>query len=148
MPQKSIRLLILLMLFKGIICAQTPSPHDLSFDSLATRWDEAIPLGNGMLGSLIWQKGDRLRFSLDRADLWDMRPMRGLHRKEFSYEWVYGQVIKKDYDIVQQYFDTPYLNDPAPSKIPGAALEFNTRAWGPVQDVHLFIQNALCEVKW
>ncbi|MFI5193751.1 MAG: glycosyl hydrolase family 95 catalytic domain-containing protein [Chitinophagales bacterium] len=148
MPQKSIRLLILFMLCKGIICAQTPSPHDLSFDSLATRWDEAIPLGNGMLGSLIWQKGERLRFSLDRADLWDMRPMRGLHRKEFSYQWVYGQVIKKDYDIVQQYFDAPYLNDPAPSKIPGAALEFDTRAWGPVQDVHLFIQNALCEVKW
>lgn len=147
-PQKSIRLLILLMLFGGIICAQTPSAHDLSFDSLATRWDEAIPLGNGMLGSLVWQKGERLRFSLDRADLWDLRPMRGLHRKEFSYQWVYGQVIKKDYEIVQRYFDEPYLNDPAPSKIPGAALEFDTREWGPVQDVHLFIQNALCIVKW
>ena len=31
--------------------------HNLLFDSLPKRWDEAIPLGNGMLGALIWQKG-------------------------------------------------------------------------------------------
>src|ERR1700721_513040 len=73
------------------------SAHDLHFDTLATRWDEAIPLGNGMLGTLVWQKGDKLRFSLDRADLWDLRPMKGLHRKEFSYQWVIEQVMKKDY---------------------------------------------------
>ena len=41
--------------------------HDLHFKYLATQWDEAIPLGNGMLGALIWQKDNRLRFSLDRA---------------------------------------------------------------------------------
>jgi hypothetical protein len=57
--------------------------HDLHFDSLAKSWDEAIPLGNGMLGALIWEKDHKLRMSLDRADLWDMRPMNGLHRKEF-----------------------------------------------------------------
>ena len=58
-----------------------PTQHDLHFTSLAKQWDEAIPLGNGMLGALIWQKEDQLRFSLDRADLWDMRPMKDLHRK-------------------------------------------------------------------
>jgi len=34
----------------------SPSGHDLYFEKLAARWDEAIPLGNGMLGALIWQK--------------------------------------------------------------------------------------------
>lgn len=125
-----------------------PTQHDLHFTSLAKQWDEAVPLGNGMLGALIWQKADHLRFSLDRADLWDMRPMKDLHRKEFSYEWVTGQVKKNEYAIVQQYFDEPYDNEPGPSKIPGGALEFDTKNWGNVQSVHLFLQNSVCEVKW
>ena len=108
--------------------AAQPSPNDLHFDRLAAHWDEAIPLGNGMLGALIWQKDDHLRFSLDRADLWDMRPMKGLHRPEFSYQWVIAQVRRNDYKPVQQYLDAPYDQEPAPSKIPGGALEFDTRS--------------------
>src|ERR1039458_9828059 len=37
-------------------------------------WDEAIPLGNGLLGGLVWGEGNVLRLSLDRGDLWDERP--------------------------------------------------------------------------
>ena len=147
-PKNVIIFFGMLIFVQEIVCGQTPSPHDLSFTSLATKWDEAIPLGNGMLGSLIWQKGDHLHFSLDRADLWDMRPMKGLHRREFSYQWVYSQVMKKEYDVVQEYFDAPYNDEPAPSKIPGGALEFDTKGWGAVRFVHLFIQNALCEITW
>ncbi|MDO3628124.1 glycoside hydrolase family 95-like protein [Mucilaginibacter sp. BT774] len=124
------------------------SNHDLHFDTLAKQWDEAIPLGNGMLGALVWQKGERLRFSLDRADLWDMRPMKGLHRKEFNYQWVIDHEKSKDYAPVQQYLDAPYDREPAPSRIPGGALEFNIKNWGQVRSVHLFINDALCEVKW
>jgi hypothetical protein len=124
------------------------SVHDLHFDTLAKRWDEAIPLGNGMLGTLVWQKGNYLRFSLDRADLWDLRPVKGLHRKEFSYQWVINQVIKKNYAPVQQYFDEPYDREAAPSRIPGGALAFDIKDWGKVQSVHLFINQALCEIKW
>lgn len=134
--------------FAAITTYAQSSQHDLQFRQLATNWDEAIPLGNGVLGALVWQKDGQLRFSLDRADLWDMRPMKGLHRKEFSYQWVIDQVRKKDYKPVQEYFDAPYDREPAPSKIPGGALEFDTRKWGAVTDVHLSIANALCEVKW
>jgi len=37
-------------------------------------WDEAVPLGNGLLGGLLWGEGGLLRLSLDRGDLWDERP--------------------------------------------------------------------------
>ena len=47
--------------------------HDMEFRDLARKWDEAIPLGNATIGSLIWQKGERLRMSIDRSDLWDLR---------------------------------------------------------------------------
>ncbi len=122
--------------------------HDLHFTTLANRWDEAIPLGNGVMGALLWLKGDNLRFSLDRADLWDNRPMNGLQRKEFSYAWVVGQVAKNDYGIVQKYLDEPYDRESAPCKIPGGALEFKSSNWGNVLSVHLYVQNALCEIKW
>jgi len=49
------------------------SSYDLTSDSLAVRWDEGIPLGNGILGALLWKKEGKLRFSLDRIDLWDLR---------------------------------------------------------------------------
>ncbi|WP_214225091.1 glycoside hydrolase family 95-like protein [Pedobacter sp. B4-66] len=139
---------LLLFTFASITTIGQSPKHDLRFNKLASQWDEAIPLGNGTLGALIWQKGERLRFSLDRVDVWDMRPMKGLHRKEFSYQWVIDQVNKKDYSPVQQYFDAPYDNEPAPSKIPGGALEFETKDWGKAQDVHLSIKDAVCEVKW
>ena len=122
--------------------------HNLRFDSIPTRWDEAFPMGNGMIGELVWAKDGKLRFSLDRADLWDSRPMKGLHRKEFSYKWVQEQVAKKDYKPVQDYFDRPYDNEPAPTKIPGGALEFNMSDWGKVLVAELDIKTATTLIKW
>ncbi|MEC5144231.1 glycoside hydrolase family 95-like protein [Chitinophaga sp. 212800010-3] len=130
------------------LSAQPLHRHDLDFSKLPGRWDEGIPLGNATIGALVWQKDGKLHFSLDRADLWDQRPMKGLHRKEFSYQWVYEQVLKNDYNIVQQYFDEPYEAQAAPSKIPAGALEIDSRSWGTAVAAHLYLNNALCEVKW
>lgn len=127
--------------------AQPVITHDLDFDKLAKTWDEGIPLGNGTVGALVWKNGERLRLSLDRADIWDMRPMAGLHRKEFSYKWVAQQVKTKDYKPVQEYFDAPYDKEPAPSKIPAGALEFDVPV-SSVKSVHLSLEKALCEVTW
>lgn len=126
-----------------------PQPHhDLNFKSFSTSWDEAIPLGNGMVGALVWQNQTHLRLSLDRADIWDLRPMKGLHRPEFSYKWIEGQVRKKEYEIVQKYFDSSYESEPAPSKIPGGALEFDIQGWGELEYAKLSLQEAISESKW
>lgn len=37
------------------------------------RWDEALPLGNGITGVLLWGDSNRIKLSLDRGDLWDER---------------------------------------------------------------------------
>ena len=37
----------------------TPRASDLQFTELATVWDEAMPLGNATLGTLVWQRGDK-----------------------------------------------------------------------------------------
>lgn len=127
--------------------ALEPSDSDLVFSDLATVWDEAMPLGNATVGELVWQKGDNLRLSLDRIDLWDMRPIEAFKREEFSFEWVKDHVRKGDYDPVVEVFEhKSYL--PAPSKIPGAAIEVDVSSWGPVKNNRLFLNNALCEVQW
>jgi len=38
--------------------------YNLKFSALAKSWDEAIPLGNGMLGALIWEKGNILSWHI------------------------------------------------------------------------------------
>lgn len=38
-----------------------------------TSWEDALPLGNGLMGALLWGEGNVLRLSLDRGDLWDER---------------------------------------------------------------------------
>ena len=126
----------------------SPSGHDLYFEELSATWDEAIPLGNGMLGALIWQKGNNLRISLDRADLWDLRPMKNLNIPEFKFSWVYDQVKKEDYKPVQDLFDVPYNRNPAPTKIPAGALEFDISQLGEIEYIQLYLNNALCDVKW
>ena len=40
-------------------------------------WDEAVPLGNGLMGGLLWGMDNTVRLSLDRGDLWDERPADG-----------------------------------------------------------------------
>jgi len=143
--------LLLFCAFRFFVPAGAESPvsgYSLTFPKLASVWDEAIPLGNGMLGALIWQNGDNLRFSLDRADLWDLRPMENLSKPEFSFRWVQEQVKNNNYKAVQDLFDVPYDQLPAPTKIPGAALEFDTKGLGEIAHVKLTLQNALCVVSW
>jgi alpha-L-fucosidase 2 len=128
--------------------ALTPSPHDLVFKSLAVRWDEAVPLGNGMIGALVWRNGARLRLSLDRADLWDLRPMDNLRGPEWTFRWVIDHWQKNDYGPVQEKFDKPYDANPAPTKIPAGALEFDLAGFGPATSVRLLLNDAVCRVLW
>jgi alpha-L-fucosidase 2 len=144
---------LLFSLFSTLMMGQSakdelqPGRHqNLSFEELATTWDEGIPLGNGMLGALIWEKEGKLRFSLDRADLWDLRPTANLDHKNWTFKWVIDRWKNNQYQEVQQMFDLPYDRDPGPSKIPAGALEFNISA--KVKRVELILSKGLCEVEW
>jgi alpha-L-fucosidase 2 len=141
-------LIFVLEVFCHAKAESSVSDHNLVFSRLPSTWDEAIPLGNGMLGTLVWQSDNNLRFSLDRIDLWDLRPMKNLDKPEFSFNWVQQQVKSNNYKVVQEMFDSPYDQEPAPSKIPGAALEFDIHDLGEVSQVKLTLHNALCEVVW
>lgn len=125
-----------------------PGKGDLDFKYLPEVWDEGIPLGNGITGLLIWKKGNHLRMSLDRSDLWDLRPIENINRPEWKYSWVMEQWKKNRYKVVQDKFDKPYNQLPAPTKIPAGALEFDISDFGEVESVHLYLKEAVCEIKW
>ena len=127
---------------------QPGSGHNLIFHELATVWDEAMPLGNGMVGNLVWQKEGKLRFSLDRADLWDLRPMENIDFNKWKFRDVYEYWKSDKYGEVQKVFDVPYDQSPAPSKIPAGALEFDISSLGKVKQVNLDLQTATCTVEW
>ena len=139
-------LFLFCFLYANLNSAQPKSGDNLSLDSLATRWDEGIPLGNGWLGALIWEKDHKLRMSLDRVDLWDDRPMPEIDQLKFK--WVVAQVNKGQYDTVQKIGDDPYDKNSAPTKIPGAALEFNYTPFGKVISNVLDIKTALNTIKF
>jgi len=149
------QLLFFLLVFFTISCSGgkendylPPAGTNLQFSELAKTWDEAIPLGNGMIGALIWEKEGKLRFSLDRADLWDLRPMENLDKPEWKFSWVKEQWEKDTYQNVQQMFDVPYDRNPAPSKIPGGGIEFNTSSFGKVIIAELDLETAVCNITW
>lgn len=144
---------LLLLSATVVVHAQTlpaqVSASDLSYTELPKQWDEAVPLGNAFVGALVWQKGDHtLRMSLDRIDLWDLRPSDSVVINPKTFDWVFSKVEANQYREVQLKYDVSYERTVAPAKIPGGALEFNIASLGQVQEVRLMLSNALCQVKW
>lgn len=94
----------------------------LDYDTPAMVWDEALPLGNGTLGALVWGDGAPLRISLDRTDLWDLRPVPEYHSEDYDYtrmrQWEKEGKVKE----LEALYDNPY-HQPAPTKIPAGRIE-------------------------
>jgi alpha-L-fucosidase 2 len=139
-------LLFSFFLLANCISAQPKPAHDLQYTELPQRWDEGLPVGNGWLGALIWQKEEKLRLSLDRVDLWDDRPMPEIDK--LTFDWVVEKWKKNQYDSVQRLGDEPYEKYPAPTKIPGAAIEFDMGPLGSIRSGRLNISNGLASLEF
>lgn len=92
----------------------------LHFETTINSWDEALPLGNGDIGCLIWNSSDKLRFSLDKGGIWDCsNPPEA--QENFTYENIkYLVAHGKQKQIVKKY-DSCYSN-PTPTKLPAGKL--------------------------
>ncbi len=92
----------------------------IRFDKTITVWDEAIPLGNGLLGCLIWGRSNALRLSLDRCDIWDCTdaPKAG---GRYTYENLIRLYKEGKHDEIYEIFDTPYQK-PSPTKLPAGKI--------------------------
>ncbi|MBE6380006.1 MAG: hypothetical protein E7047_03665 [Lentisphaerae bacterium] len=89
------------------------------------RCDEALPLGNGLLGALVWLANDQLCISLNRSDLWDER--RPAAEKDPLYNWqdMCRLIAANKWDKLTELFRKA-PTEPYPTLLPGGRLEI---AW-------------------
>jgi alpha-L-fucosidase 2 len=100
-------------------------PPNLNLQAPISTWDEALPLGNGLLGALVWGGTNTLRVSLDRGDLWDERPSKAFQQVQDRFNWraMQQMVAENRMDEFNKVFDSNYENDTAPTKLPAGRLE-------------------------
>ena len=97
--------------------------HNLLFLEPIMKWDEAVPLGNGLTGSLIWGDGNPLRLSLDRGDLWDTRVAPEWLREDCTYSELIELVKSGDRNSIIKRFEKPYEIYPFPTKLSAGRVE-------------------------
>ena len=119
-PLSAVLLAVTLVPF-GTLAAQAPA-SDLRLAAPIARWDEALPLGDGLLGALVWGGGDTLDVSLDRGDLWDLRLPETLQRPDWTFATVRALVAGGEHSRRVELFDDPYDKVPYPTKLPAGRL--------------------------
>jgi len=131
----------------GFADAKPRAEHGLHYVTPATVWDEAMPLGNGLLGALVWGDGKPLRISLDRTDLWDLRPVPEFYTQEYSYKTMRQWVKEGRIDDLHRLYDKPYGN-PGPTKIPAGRIELTFADDCMFQSASLDLARAICETRF
>lgn len=111
------------------------------------RWDEAIPLGNGLTGTLLWGGGNRLKLSLDRGDMWDLRPIAGFQEPDWNWATLMRLVRERNQAEIVRRFDDPY-NGPYPTKIPAGRVELTLGKAVRVESFELDFARGVGSAKW
>ena len=117
----------------------------LEFPEAIQRWDEAVPLGNGQTGCLIWGSSQAVRFSLDRTDIWDRSRPKGTDRPEFTYQNLARLAREKNTEEIRNIFDSPYQY-PAPTKLPAGKILLHFQPDLPVE-ASLDLERAEAELR-
>ena len=100
-----------------------PQPeHGLRYGTPASSWDEALPLGNGLMGALVWGDGAPLRVSLDHAGLWDLRRVPEFSGPDYKFARLREWRAAGRFGDIKRVYEAPY-NRPAPTKIPAGRIE-------------------------
>lgn len=119
---------------------------DLRLDAPIERWDEGIPLGNGLMGGLLWGGGNVLKVSLDRGDLWDLRRPDIVKQPDWNYATIKRLVAEGDQKEISRLFDAPYNDIPYPTKLPVARLELEFPAQNQIKRFSLDLATATGQV--
>lgn len=93
--------------------------HDMVYDRPAVYWEQGIPMGNGLLGTVLWGNGDPLKLSLDRMDIWDTRNWRP---REGDNWQAYKKLLDAGRGGETTRFGRPD-GQPHPTRIPVGRLE-------------------------
>ena len=121
-------------------------PTDLVLEAPITSWDEALPLGNGLTGGLLWGEGRTLRLSLDRGDLWDERMPATYQQDDWTYATMRRLVRAGRQEEIVSRFGAPYNEVPYPTKLPGGRLEITLDSSQHVRSFRMDLSEATAQV--
>ena len=125
---------------------ENPEAFKLQIEAPIKRWDEAIPLGNGLTGCLVWGEKNQLRFSFDRGDLWDNRVPEEIKEPGFTWANIQKLVKEKNTKEISRLTDKPY-SYPYPTKLPGVRLELEMKPDFSAKTFSLDMAKAICTVE-
>ncbi len=94
-----------------------------------------------MLGALVWGDGQPLRISLDRADLWDLRPIPEFFSSEYSFRQMRQWHDEGRVADLERLYEAPY-DRPAPTKIPAGRIEITLGGGPAFRDTSLSLGDA------
>jgi alpha-L-fucosidase 2 len=120
-------------------------PYALNLKAPIETWDEAIPLGNGLTGGLLWGKGNTINLSLDRGDLWDERLPEIYRQDNWDYATLRRLQAAGNQAEISRLFDAPY-SMPYPTKLPGGRLVLTLDPSQQAQSFHLDMRQAVGRV--
>ena len=118
-------------------------PFQLNLQAPIEKWDEAIPLGNGLTGGLLWGGGNEIRLSLDRGDLWDLRTHPGFTTPGFTYETIRRMALAGLADSLNKQYAR--AND-YPTKLPGCRLVITLPGNQKAKSFHLDMKTGVGRV--
>jgi len=145
----SIGLLILGLLHSESATARVGAqrePFAMHLTAPIKTWDEAVPLGNGLTGGLLWGEGNTINLSLDRGDLWDERLPEIYLKDDWNYATMKRLVGERNQAEMVRRFDAPYNQIAYPTKLPGGRLVLTLDASQQARRFSLDMRRALGSV--
>ena len=116
--------------------------HNIVYTKMPKTWDEGLPLGNGSMGALVWGDGSPLIVSIDRIDLWDLRPVPEFEKEEYRFETMKKWEKEGRYDDLISLYEKPYDN-PGPTKIPAGRIKINLPQGKNIEKMELHLDRAM-----
>jgi len=120
-------------------------PYSLTLSGPIKRWDNAIPLGNGLTGGLLWGENNTLKLSLDRGDLWDERAATDFDPEKRTFATFLECYRKQDRETWEGVFVNP-IKTLKWTKIPGGRLEIALPESLQCESFHLDFEEAIATV--
>jgi alpha-L-fucosidase 2 len=141
---RSLSLLVVTALGSDVAGGLPNRELDLHLAAPIKTWDEAVPLGNGAMGVLLWGETNLIRLSLDRGDLWDERPAKRFTevRDRFNWRSMQQMVAENRMSEFNDVFDSNYDYHGPPTKLPAGRVEILLDATQAVETFELNLGTA------
>jgi len=99
----------------------------LRWNDIGRDWTDGLPLANGVLGAMVWARGEALVVSLDRADVWDLSVVPEFEEPGFTYANLTGLRAARDTAEIARLFEKPF-HRPGRGKLPLGRIQLGIAA--------------------